>query len=669
MTNIWGFLLQTISVTLVAALLFVVKYLLADKLSPRWQYGIWSLLALRIIVPVMTTRFVLLPVPLWVETWKATVEQTMGSVFSAVYLPVSVRFPIPWIAAAPHSITDWLFVLYAVGVVGTLLWYGISYLRLRLLLRHGTPVNAAVSEQIQRICEQYQLRACQVITVRGLPSAFICGILHPVLVLPEGVETDDKVLLHELLHLKFQDALQSVLWCVLRAMHWCNPFLQYIFKRIGNDMEALCDQRVLERLDGEERREYGKILLSMVNGHYPRAPGTTSVSNGGKNISRRIASIGRFKKYPKGMALVSICVAIVLSVPVLAGSVAEYEDGYYRPAGIQGFNQAMAIARLNRCSTLAGALDTYAKGLMYDNGIYIAMASSLEKHEALAAEMRDNVDVDGWVDYHLYSGTELEYLSPDNGYYIYNIKEQADGSYTALLVFYVDAYRRSEGEGFLRDENGVAYSGSVAVPVTVYHGESWTVEEEGERKFYLGVSLDQLTSPAVELPWLQYFEQTGHSGTVTIGVNSYYTVENTKENGGFNFFGSTSFNETVMPAAQFDRAYEHTCYEYRFHGTEAEREALEFVGLQIASVNVDGSLPDFAKANMDGRSGGGSCSDGYRWSSRDVEADWDGTLSGGGGHGGSVDTADALVATPERYAVRIFWNGEQVENFILGEVE
>ena len=50
MGNIWEFLLQTLTVSLAAAVLLIVKYLLADKLSPRWQYGVWGLLALRALI-------------------------------------------------------------------------------------------------------------------------------------------------------------------------------------------------------------------------------------------------------------------------------------------------------------------------------------------------------------------------------------------------------------------------------------------------------------------------------------------------------------------------------------------------------------------------------------------------------------------------------------------
>jgi beta-lactamase regulating signal transducer with metallopeptidase domain len=90
-----------------------------------------------------------------------------------------------------------------------------------------------------------------------------------------------------------------------------------VFNRIENDMESLCDSRVLERLEGEERRLYGGILLAMASEKYARVPGTTSISNGGRNISRRIEALVRFRKYPKGMGLVSVCIALVLAIPPL----------------------------------------------------------------------------------------------------------------------------------------------------------------------------------------------------------------------------------------------------------------------------------------------------------------------------------------------------------------
>ena len=90
MTNIWGFLNQTVTVSIVAAVLLIIKYLLNDKLSPRWQYGIWSIFALRLLLPINVTRMVFLPVSYWIEILKAKVEGQMQSAYAAV-LPEAHR--------------------------------------------------------------------------------------------------------------------------------------------------------------------------------------------------------------------------------------------------------------------------------------------------------------------------------------------------------------------------------------------------------------------------------------------------------------------------------------------------------------------------------------------------------------------------------------------------
>lgn len=627
----------------------------------------WGVLALRLLLPVSMGRNVLLPVPLWVETLKGMAERGLNSAYSAVYTPLSIRWPFPIMETRPQSVTDWLFGVYVVGVVVSLLWYLVSYLRLRLILRRGSPVSAQVQVSIQSVCTRYGLRPCRAVAVSGLPSAFVCGVLRPVLVLPADGEIDEKVLLHELLHLKHQDALQSIAWCILCALHWCNPFVHYVCDRMGNDMESLCDQRVLERLEGEERREYGGILLSMANDRYPRAPGTTSVSNGGRNIARRINAIVRFKKYPKGMGLVSVCVAVVLAVPVLMGTAASYSGNICRPNATSELNRAMAMTRIQRCSTVAGALDTYAKGLMYENGIYIAMASPLSRHSELEAEMRYNAEADGWVAYHLGAGDELQYLLQNDGYRVYNLELQPDGSYTALLVFSVSSFLNPDGEGLWRNEEGESYAGSVAIPVTVWQEDGWVVRESGKPLQFLGLSLYQILTPDAGLPWLKYDEETGKSGTVTVGVQTQYTVSNSVQSSGFNPFDWTTFDETIKPDAKFESCNESTYVEYHFEGDAEQRNDLSYAAMEIAPLDAPGAEPIFS-GRIDSGDSGWSSSDGTAGCSRPVTSEWDGTLTSGSGSGADV-TKDGLAQLPDGYAVRIYWNGEAVEDFIFGEVD
>ena len=52
MDNLWSVLAQTLALSVAALVLLAAKRLFLDKLSPRWQYGIWGVLVLRLMIPV-----------------------------------------------------------------------------------------------------------------------------------------------------------------------------------------------------------------------------------------------------------------------------------------------------------------------------------------------------------------------------------------------------------------------------------------------------------------------------------------------------------------------------------------------------------------------------------------------------------------------------------------
>lgn len=656
MGNLWGFLLQTIAVSIIAGVLLIVKRLLEDKLSPRWQYGVWSVLALRILLPVSTGSYMLPQIPLWMEVWKASAERGLNSVYSSAYVPVGLRHVFPVLCDVPRSITDWLFAVYAVGIAMSAVWYLIAYCRLRLLLRKGEPASEAVQGRIRTVCERYGLKPCRTVAVAGLDSAFICGVFRPVLAVPANRDLDDKVFLHELLHKRHLDALQSIFLCFLRCLHWCNPFLQWVFDRIGNDMESLCDQRVLERLEGEERREYGRILLDMANARYARTPGTTSISNGGKQIARRIGAIVRFKKYPRGMALVSVCMVIALGCPAIAGSAASFGQALYTPVNLTELEQAMAMTRLNRCTTVAGALDTYAKSLMLHNGIYLATVSPLEAQEALDAEMRDNAargEAAYWID----SGYGLA-ASDFNGYRIYNLKAREDGGYDAILLFGVNFFENVQQI----DEGNEG--GSVAVPVTARYTDAWVVEETGARTLYT----ESLDFAEEQLPKLWEKTVEAQTGVVTVGLNALYRVDTEAVSGDGVVWSDTGFDTTLLPNAEFSSVMLSTNARYSCLPNAAGQEPETSVGIQMKwqdSIDRQAVLTwDVFREGL-----GGVSSTGEYWESRQVDESWDGTVILYGGTSVSDSKGLEPATLPGACRVRLFWDGAMVEELTIPVAE
>ena len=476
MENIWAFLMQTLTASVAAAMLLIAKRLFLDKLSPRWQYGVWVILALRVLLPAGLLGRSLLPEGRMVlETARLTVEANLSSALTQPYTVTEVAAPVPLFRPVlPTSVTDWLFIIYVAGVVLTLLWFLLTYVALRRKVARGRAPAPEVTAQLERVAVGYGLKVPKrVVVLAEAESAFVCGPLSPVLVLPERA-VDDKVLLHELLHLKYGDLWAGVGICLLRCLHWCNPLLWYCWNRAQNDSEALCDQRVLERLEGEQRREYGVILLSMAEDKYARAPGTTSMANGGRNIKDRIGAIARFKRYPRGVALGARCVAVVLAVTCLAGTGGAVAVPEYDQRG----SFAMTAAMLNRPTTVAGALDTYAKAVLCDSPVYFAMvtpekerAQVVQAVEAPFEEVDLNDSLFWELNFHWSrSAWQAEWS-------VMNLLADGAGGYTGTLFFVP-----LEGD----ETKGVAVQQVAVRP----EGEFWTVTPLGELESWMGFAED-----------------------------------------------------------------------------------------------------------------------------------------------------------------------------------
>lgn len=653
MRDFWAFFLQTLTASGVAVLLLAVKALFRDKLSPWWQFSAWGVLGILLLVPAgLGNRYVLFNWPYVVEaakTWLAG-EYTLTQVTAPIPLPMG---------HAPDGLWDWVFLVYAVGAAVLLLVYTVSYLRLRAVLRKGAPADAAMTARIRTVAERYALKACPAVVVPGLSSAFVCGLIHPVLALPEGVETDDKVLLHELLHLNHHDTIWSVVLCVVRCTHWCNPLLWYCTNQAGNDLESLCDQRVLEKIEGEERRDYGRILLSMANERYARATGTSSMANGGKNIRQRIEAIARFKRYPEGMRLVAGCVLLVLLAPLLLGTQASGVSNHLSDASFIASGGALtdwemdlrlAEARAIRCTTAAGALDTYAKALMTENGFYRAMCLPEAEQSAFAAELKQK---------HLPTWEVGLDVQPRDGaeYVILNLEPAGANAYEGIVVVRQWLEMDSSSE-----EQQERMKVGIQLVRTELEGKRWVVRPMEPIHSELLENADLLWG-VPELPGYRY-AGTAEDFEIEVLYQRTFTVDNTiVESSDMSWFmgPNTSFDWVPKPYAEFSSVH-YTQWE---QGTYLGNTPEKFfqLGLSVAPVYEGEERQQLPTATGDPVNG--SSSGGEDWASRSLEPGWGPEVHfGGGGSSDAYDRKKSFVL-PEYYAANLYLNNEKAAEMTL----
>jgi len=400
MSNIWMVLQQTAAVSLVAGFLLVLQKLFEDKLSPKWRYTVWLVLLCRLVVPAGWGKGTTLDISGWVDTLRVWGELKLSSAWSSPWQSAipTVPAPLPPTGGAPASLTDWLFVVYLTGAAVCALWLILGWLGLRAMAKKAAPVTDKRWEQVCALAGEMGMKPPKaMVESEQAHGPFLMGVLSPVLVVPMGWQVEEKVVLHELIHLKNQDVAAGWLTALFRCVHWCNPFLWWVFDRVDNQREQRCDQQVLERLEGEDRRDYGRVLLSMAEDKVVRVPGATSMANGAERVKERIQAIARFKSYPQGMGLVSMCMALLLIPHLVVGfpAVAAEEELEHDFVA-----QTLSYAQRNPCTTVAGALDAYAKGMYYEiqspNTALLARAMIAPEGEMAQALADYEADWDRW---------------------------------------------------------------------------------------------------------------------------------------------------------------------------------------------------------------------------------------------------------------------------------
>ncbi|MBQ8548760.1 MAG: M56 family metallopeptidase [Lachnospiraceae bacterium] len=638
MYDIWSFLLQTLTVSGAAVLILGVKALFKDKLPPKWQFGVWSVLGLLLLLPAgMSGRYCLFHWQFFVEFLKLSVGD---------YSFTKVWFPFPVINKLPETVTDWIFAGYVCGVLVSAFRYIVSYVKLRSVLRRGTKPSLERMEHIREIAERHGIKIGRIIEVPGLSGAFVCGVVRPVLVLSEGETLDDKIILHELFHLKHKDALWNVVICMFRCLHWCNPLLIYCANRAINDMESRCDQYVLEQLEGEERREYGRILLSMANDRFAKTPGSTCINNGGRNVGKRIEAIARFKKYPKGMGLVSVCVVILLAFSLVMGA---------QPASAREYGDSVRLSfasvRSMPCTTYAGAFDAYGKAILEQNGYYRVMCASERLQKELFREMRGKGH-QAW----LLPFWEYGLIVPPDaqkGYAVFNLTEAGENSYEGLLAVML-AYppgppeEQNEGEEKNRlavqnvrveQENGRW----IAIPL-----EEFRYVETGNQSFAWGCK---------ELPGIVYAGEVGEFRIENVFQTVHVMASPVTVPGQPSLTFNSRYDTTPKPNGEFTEVTEMQYIKCTYMGSDAQRDKIKQIGISLVPVYEGDNRPKIVASAIGGDKSGTS-NTGEQWSSKTLKPGWGPTVELGGG--GSSGSPDVMERFPVFYAASFYLNNEKV---------
>lgn len=149
---------------------------------------------------------------------------------------------------------------------------------------------------------------------------FTTGILRPTIVLPRSAREWDRerrrvVLLHELAHVRRRDLVLHALARLVRSLHWFNPFVWHLARRLHAESERACDDLVLG--SGIRASRYAEHLLEMARSSPTRAvPAIGLAMVGETDFESRVSAVLEPSLPRRATASAPVTAAVVAAMTV-----------------------------------------------------------------------------------------------------------------------------------------------------------------------------------------------------------------------------------------------------------------------------------------------------------------------------------------------------------------
>ncbi|WP_144569405.1 M56 family metallopeptidase [Bacillus pseudomycoides] len=340
----------SIMASIVVGLILCIKILFRNKLTPRWQYLLWMILIVRLLLPwspdssysiysilsYSNDTSVILHQKEPVQE-KAAIDDTKMVTNENTYAPsyTQVAEENKQQTHRNENKSDVTFSFYTIllyiwlaGVIVLGLATMIMNRRLRLYIKNQPVITDERIVTIFDNCKKsMSLQQNIPLLLAGkISSPTVFGFFRPrVLLSSVHMKILDEQQLryifhHELAHIKRRDVGVNWLMHGLLILNWFNPILWYAYSCMREDQEMACDAFALTFIGSEEQIAYGHTIITLLEHYssYYQVPSLANLSRNKRTLKRRIRMIKKFqKKSYRWSALGVVAIIAVSSVSLL----------------------------------------------------------------------------------------------------------------------------------------------------------------------------------------------------------------------------------------------------------------------------------------------------------------------------------------------------------------
>lgn len=314
MRMIVDFLPELLRINLVTSIviLIILGARLILKRAPKvFSYALWAIVLIRLLIPVSIQS----PISVVPNTTAAS-GAVINSALPEIEFETLSDLEQNYYESQNTSSEDvqvyvsrtmepivYLSFAWLVGVAVMVLYSGISYLKIRRMVRIAVPLreNIWIADDIK--------------------SPFVIGFIKPKIYLPNnlGEQEQEYIILHEQHHIRRFDHVIKALAFLALTIHWFNPLVWIAFVLACKDMEMSCDEAVIRKLGEEVRADYSASLLTLATGH--RIIAGTPLAFGEGDTKGRIKNLAKWKKPAIWVLVLTLIICLILGVCLLTDRV------------------------------------------------------------------------------------------------------------------------------------------------------------------------------------------------------------------------------------------------------------------------------------------------------------------------------------------------------------
>lgn len=379
---------MSLSGGIVIIILYLVLLLFRKKLCRQWQYYIWLIAIIRLLLPfapqqnLMNELFQSTKMPgSGIENPSLEGSQDKQTLTEDFKINVIQSENTENEAGKQYVLSDlvqqYLWIIWFLPAIILFTRKIITYKKNLQYIRAGSKEvqDIVLLEEFDKLLEKDHVKRRMTLSVNNMiMSPIMVGLFNPCIILSTTQMTVlefQHTISHELVHHRRRDILYKWLTQLAVCIHWFNPLLYMMERSINRACELSCDEAVIWDLDERGRYAYGDTLLRAAGRNVERrSPVSPIAFNDSKiKLKERLDAIMDFKKMSKVTYITMFSLAILLFV------CSSYVGVYAAP------KRNASVTDTSKTKTTASDPAQAPHSVLYKNGEYFILFDNATKDD------------------------------------------------------------------------------------------------------------------------------------------------------------------------------------------------------------------------------------------------------------------------------------------------